>query len=299
MNLTRREFIRAAATAAGAAALNAAGALSVKGDDRMFPAINPVYLTGSTEGWPLAELAAAGYRGLELTPTCLDTIARWQPAAKKAGLRPLCVNALPDLWPYLTGSLSDAVERNRRGTVERLLSTLSEMRKHDIPFLVVAPSRLAENYQAGDEARGLLIESLRELAAAGNTTILLEAAPFRMFGSSSEIAALVDEVGKPNVAAALDVGHAALNNQDPAEAAKTLGARLRYVQVHDADLSAGAPRLDRHLPFGQGSLKATDVKKAIGELPFAVGITPSADPVAAARAAIAWLAQSVTMSRIR
>lgn len=289
MNLTRREFIRAAATIAGAAVVNGAGALSVKGDDRMFPAINPVYLTGSTEGWPLAELAAAGYRGLELTPTCLDTIARWQPAAEKAGLRPLCVNALRELWPYLIGSLSDAIEHNRRGTADRLLKAMSEMRKHDIPFLVVAPSRLAENYQSGDEARALLIESLRELAAAGDTTILLEAAPFRMFGSSAEVAALVDEVGRPNVAAALDVGHAALNNENPADAANALGKRLRYVQVRDADLSAGVPRLDRHLPFGQGSLKAADVKKAIGELPFAVSITPSADPIAAARAAIAWL----------
>jgi sugar phosphate isomerase/epimerase len=289
VNLTRREFIRAAATVAGAAAVNAAPVFGYKGDDRMFPAINPVYLTGSIEDWPLAELAAAGYRGLEVTPACLHAIARWQPAAAKAGLRPLCVNALPDLWPYLTGSLSDAVDHNRRGTIDRLLKALPEMRKRDIPFLVVAPSRLAENYQSGDEARALLIESLRELAAAGDTVILLEAAPFRMFGSSAEVAALVDEVGRPNVAAALDVGHAALNNENPADAANALGTRLRYVQLHDADLSEGMPRLDRHLLLGEGSLDPADVKKAIGELPFAVSITPSADPVAAARAAITWL----------
>jgi len=256
----------------------------------MSPAINPVYLTGATEHWPLAELAAAGYRGLELTPACLDDIARWRPAAEKSGLRPLAVDARPELWPYLTGSLSDAIERNRRSTLRRLLHCLAQMRELEIPFLVVAPSRLAENYQSPQEARALLIESLRELAAAGETTILLEAAPFRAFASSAEVASLVDEADRKNVAAALDVGHAALNGEKPTEAAKTLSKRLRYVQLHDADVRAGVPRLDRHLPFGQGSLDAAEVKAALADLPFAVGITPAADPMAAARAALGWLA---------
>lgn len=261
----------------------------------MSPAINPVYLMGATQPWPLAELAAAGYRGLELTPACLDDVARWRPAAEKVGLRLLAVNALPELWPYLKGSLSDAIERDRRATVDRLLRCLAKMREHEIPFLVVAASRLAETYQSPQQARALLIESLRELAAAGGappageTTILLAAAPFRMFASSAEIASLVDEVARSNIAAALDVGHAALNGEAPSEAAKTLGKRLRYVQLHDADLRRGVPRLDRHLTLGQGSLELAEVKAALAGLPFAVGITPAAEPLAAARAALAWL----------
>ncbi|MFH1007442.1 MAG: sugar phosphate isomerase/epimerase family protein [Candidatus Latescibacterota bacterium] len=255
----------------------------------MFPAINPVYLTGSTDGWPLAELAELGYRGLELSPACLDTSARWQAAADRAGLRPVAVNALTELWPYMTGSLSDAIRGNRRTVLQRLLRSLVKIRKQGIPFLVVAPSRLAENYQSPQEARTLLIESLRELAAAGETTILLEAAPFRMFASSAEISSLVDEVDRMNVAAALDVGHAALNGEKPTEAAQALGNRLRYVQLHDADLRPGMPRLDRHLPFGQGSLDRAEVKAALGNLPFAFDITPAGDPLAAARAALAWL----------
>jgi sugar phosphate isomerase/epimerase len=273
-----------------AAAVNAGPILGGEGGEGMSPAINPVYLTSSTEGWPLAELAAAGYRGLELTPACLDNVSAWQPAAERAGLRARCVNALPELRPYLTGSLSDAVERRRRETLERLARVLTQMRELGIPLLVVAPSRLAEVYQSADEARALLIESLRELAAVGATTILLAATPFRLFASSAEIAAIVNEVDRPNVAAALDVGHALLGAERPADAAKTLGERLRYVQVHDADVRPGVARLDRHLPLGEGSLERDDAKHAVGELPFAVGITPAADPVAAARAALAWLA---------
>lgn len=289
MNMTRRQFIQMAASVAGAAAIKVAPTRSAQEGDAMSPAINPVYLTGSTSNWPLKELAAAGYRALELTPACFAHAADWKPAADRAGLRLLSVNALPELRPYLTGSLSDAVAGNGRDTVQRLLQVLDEMRKQHIPLLIVAPSRLAENYQTPEEARALLVGSLRELAQAGDTTILLEAAPFRMFASSAEIAALVDEVAMPNVAAALDVGHAMLSGENPGKAAGVLGARLRYVQVHDADVRAGLPRLDRHLPMGEGSVQQEDVRAALGHAPFAITIAPRGDPVAAARAALQWL----------
>jgi len=288
MRLTRREFVQGTVAAVSATALGV-GPVFGKEGVAMTPAINPVYLTGSMENWPLGELAAMGYRGLELPPECLDRTSSWLPAAKKAGLRPLCINALPDLCPYLTGSLSDAVPYRRRSTLDRLLQTLELMRKEDIPFLVVAPSRLAENYQSPAEARSLLLESLRELAGAGDTTILLEAAPFRLFASSQEIAGVVDEIALPNLAAALDVGHALLVGENPSPAATTLGARLKYVQVHDADARPGIPLLDRHLPLGLGSLSKEEVKSAVGDLPFAMSITAPNDPIPAARAALEWL----------
>jgi len=287
MKMTRREFLGTAGALAGMAALNI-DVIEAKGDS-MSPAINPVYLTGSMDHWPLAKLAQAGYKGLELIPACLDRIPQWKSAAEKAGLRPLCVNALPELRPYLTGSLSDAVAWRRRDTLHRLLKALEVMRKEEIPFLVVAPSRLAENYQSVEQARALLVESLKDLAGAGETTVLLEAAPFRMYASSSEIAKIVDEVGLPNVGAALDVGHALLAGESPATAASVLGQRLRYVQVHDADVRPGMPRLDHHLPLGTGSAKKEEVKAAVGKLPFAVGVTAPDEPFSVARKALEWL----------
>ena len=284
MRLTRREFVQGTVAAVSATALGIGPVFGREGV-AMTPAINPVYLTGSMENWPLDELAAMGYRGLELPPECLDQL----PAARRAGLRPLCVNALPDLCPYLTGSLSDAVQHRRRSTLDGLLMTLERMRKEDIPFLVVAPSRLAENYQSPEEARALLVASLRELAGAGDTTILLEAAPFRMFASSRDIAGIVDEVGLPNVAAALDVGHALLGGESPMQAATALGERLRYIQLHDADVRPGIPLLDRHLPLGRGSLPREEVRSAVGKLPVAVGVTAPDDPISAARKALEWI----------
>jgi len=134
------------------------------------------------------------------------------------------------------------------------------------------------------------VESLRELAAAGPAMVLLESAPFRLFANASEIVSIVDEVGRPNVAAALDVGHALLSGNHPADEARTLGARLRYVHLHDADVRKGMPRLDRHMVPGTGSLERSEAKEAIGTLPFAVSVSASGDPVEAASLALKWLA---------
>jgi hypothetical protein len=141
--MTRRQFIKMTASVAGAAAVKASPALSCAAPAPLSPAINPVYLTGCVSNWPLPQLAAVGYRALELTPACLAGVAQTKSAAQSAGLEIVCVNTLPDLCPYLTGSLSDAVARNRRDSLQRLLQALAQMREHEIPLLVVAPSRLA------------------------------------------------------------------------------------------------------------------------------------------------------------
>lgn len=254
------------------------------------PAINPAFLTGSLENWPLAQLASMGYKGLEITPACLDKLDAWKPAAESAGLKPVCVNALPDLSPYLTGSLHDGVERRRRATVGRLLSALKIMNAEHIPFLLVVPGRLAENYQTVDQARALFVSSMRELSsAAGDATILIESAPRRLFGASAELVRLIDEIARPNVAAALDIGHTLLLGENLADAVRTLGDRLRYVQLHDADLRPGFPRLDRHLPMGEGSAKREDVTAALKGRPVAVNIAAPANPLEAAHGALGWI----------
>jgi sugar phosphate isomerase/epimerase len=252
------------------------------------PAVNPVFLTGRKTDWPLRELAAAGFRGLELTPDCLEEGGR---AAAAAGLQVVAVDALPELRPYLTGSLSDAVAWRRRSTLDRLRKAMEWMGAHGASYLIVAPSRQAENYQSAQDARALLVESLRDLAGAGPSAVLLEAAPFRLFDRASEIASIVDEVAKPNVAAALDLGHTLLAGESPEAAARTLGARLRFVHLHDADVRKGFPRLDRHGVPGTGSLDRGEARAAIGGLPFAVSVASPDDPVGAAARTLKWLAQ--------
>lgn len=287
MRMTRREFV-AAAGIAGAASV--APAALAEGGHLMTPGVNPVYLTGSSDNWPLAGIAAAGCTLLEITPERLAAASRWLPAAEKAGLRIGAVNAMPELRPYLSGSLIDGVPWRRDDTLKRLTAALATMSTMQVPFLVVASSRLAENYQSEAQARALWVDALRRLSdAAGTVTVLIEGAPFRLFAPPAELAAVIDEVARPNVAAALNVGHAVLAERSLDACVRTLGPRLRYVQVHDAILRPGYARLDRHLPPGEGTLKAADVRAAIGSLPSAFTLCAPERPVEALQAAMRWL----------
>jgi sugar phosphate isomerase/epimerase len=247
------------------------------------PVINPVFLTGSTDTWPLAELAEMGYKGLEVTPACLGKPRTYEmPVA--------CVNASPELTPYLTGSLHDGVERRRRTTIDHLLGVLKTMNTEGIPMLVIAPGRLAENYQTVDQARALLVSSAKELSdAAGDVAVLIASAPRRLFARSGELAGVIDDIGRPNVAAALDVGHAMLSGETPGDAARALGSRLRYVQVHDADVRPGMPRIDRHLPMGNGSAKREDLVDILKGRVVAITVTAPNDPIGSARESLKWI----------
>jgi sugar phosphate isomerase/epimerase len=258
------------------------------------PAINPVYLTGSLRNWPLHELAAMGYKGLEISPACLESLSTWKPVADAAELKPICVNALPELTPYLTGSLHDGVEHRRRATLDALLRALEIMNRKEISFLLIAPGRLAENYQNTEQAWELLVSSIEELSrAAGEVTILAQSVPHRLFNRTTDLAKLIDEIGSPRFAAAIDIGHLILCQASPADAVAELGDRLRYIQVHDVDIRPGLPRLDRHLPMGQGSLDREDIIPVLRALPIAVNCASPSNPLAAAKEALAWITGEV------
>jgi sugar phosphate isomerase/epimerase len=255
------------------------------------PAINPWLLTGSASEWPLEALREMGYGSLEVPASALEAGLPWHAEAERLGLRVIAVNAMDELRPYLTGSLSDNVARRRADTVARLTGAIERMAALGIPYLVVAPSRLAEIYQTPDEARALLADSLRRLSdAAGDAvTVLLCGAPFRLFGTAQEVAEVVDGVERANVAAALNLGHVLLLDERPADAAHALGYRLRYVQVNDADVRPGVPRLDRHLPLGAGSLDAGEARGVLTGMAWGLSVTAPDDPLGAARDGLARL----------
>ena len=82
----------------------------------LHPGINPEFLTGGTRNWPLDKLHSIGYKALELNPRVLDS---WESlSGHEMGL--LCVNSLPVLITYISGSLSGAIEWRRRRILEKL-----------------------------------------------------------------------------------------------------------------------------------------------------------------------------------
>ena len=78
-----------------------------------------------------------------------------------------------------------------------------------------------------------------------------------------EFCSLVDEIGSPWIGACLDIGHAALVGQDPANMIRRMGKHITCLHVHDVDY-----RVDRHtLPFTQ-ELDWEGIAKALGEVEY-------------------------------
>jgi sugar phosphate isomerase/epimerase len=246
------------------------------------PGINPEFLTGLIQNWPLDALHSMGYRALELTPRGLDF---WE---KSGGheMELLCVNSLPVLITYISGSLSGAIEWRRRRILDRLSGVLGIMRRLEVPFLVVAPGKLAEIHQTEEQAWELLISSLVELAEQGPTRILIESAPYRLFSTSDRLADVIDDTDKKNVGAALDVGHCMMVGEEPLDSAEILGERLKYVQIRDVEILDGVPPMDRHLPLGKGCVDTEQLAELVSGIPWSVTVCSHNSPLEAAREAL-------------
>ena len=118
--------------------------------------------------------------------------------------------------------------------------------------LVVHPGGFSapEDTESRSEALADSLAELADHAAGSGMTLCVENMPPGVHPGSrmADLADLVAKVARPEVALALDTGHAHLG---PGEAAETenAGSRLRTTHVHDND-----GRSDTHLPPGLGSI---------------------------------------------
>ena len=87
-----------------------------------------------------------------------------------------------------------------------------------------------------------------------------------------EFCAFVDEVNSPWIGACMDVGHAALVGQDPADMIRRMGSRINCLHIHDVDYID-----DRHqLPFTQG-LDWESIAAALGQIGYRGDFTYEAE----------------------
>jgi len=271
------------------------------GTDPAVLALDPVMLTGDDDPGVVAEAKGRGFTDLVLPPRAIDgpRAGAWGASLDRAGCRVLAVNAVTELTPYLDGSLSDSVPRRREQVVRRLVSLLQPMAAMGARWLVVAPGRVAENYQSPDEARGTYVRSLRELANACPTgvCVLAEAMPLRLTAHAADLWTVLQEAAHPRLGAALDMGHTLLGGDRPAGATALLRDALRLLLVDDADLTPGRARLDRHLPPGRGALAPADVAY-LADLPVRwvlnVRAPAGEDPWSLAEAARDWWVEAYT-----
>lgn len=78
-----------------------------------------------------------------------------------------------------------------------------------------------------------------------------------------EFTALLDTVDSPWIGGCLDIGHAALVSQDPADMIRRMGKRIHCLHVHDVDYTH-----DNHtMPFTQ-SLDWDSITEALGQIDY-------------------------------
>lgn len=82
-------------------------------------------------------------------------------------------------------------------------------------------------------------------------------------GTSDKLAAFMDELGDEWFTVCLDVGHAAINVEDPEDAIRTLGKKIGCVHIHDNDFVN-----DRHTIPYLGKTNWDEVCKAFAEIGY-------------------------------
>jgi sugar phosphate isomerase/epimerase len=85
-----------------------------------------------------------------------------------------------------------------------------------------------------------------------------------MFSGIEDWVAIADAINSPAVGLTLDVGHAVLQDFDPAAAVLAAGARLKHVHLH-----SNLGRSDDHLRLDRGIVDFAPVVQAIRRIGFA------------------------------
>lgn len=82
-------------------------------------------------------------------------------------------------------------------------------------------------------------------------------------GTSDKLSAFMDELGDEWFTVCFDVGHAAINTEDPEDAIRTLGKKIGCVHIHDNDFVN-----DRHTIPYLGKANWDEVCKAFAEIGY-------------------------------
>lgn len=148
--------------------------------------------------------------------------------------------------------LGDPDPERQRASVDDLRTCLDWLAEAGGTYLVVHPGGLSDEGQTAErrEALARALISLAEHAAGPGLVVCVENMPLGVHPGSrmADLASLLAELDRPELALALDTGHAHISATIEAETAAASGL-LRTTHVHDNN-----GRQDAHLPPGLGSL---------------------------------------------
>ncbi|MDP2989324.1 MAG: sugar phosphate isomerase/epimerase family protein, partial [Kiritimatiellota bacterium] len=115
------------------------------------------------------------------------------------------------------------------------------------------------------ERRVEAVRRVAEYARGGPTLICLEnLLPESGISTVAELIRIADAAGTDNTALCLDTGHANVAGVDPASFIRQAGPRLKAIHIAD-NLGSND---DHMLPYGRGTVKWTEVMKALREIKY-------------------------------
>ncbi|KPK43572.1 MAG: hypothetical protein AMK72_13155, partial [Planctomycetes bacterium SM23_25] len=191
------------------------------------------------------------------------------------GLRAAAVNAntamayftpFPEALTFEPSLISpDAQHRHDRLDIFRGAMTLAN--RLGAPVVTITGGQPLSG-EAGAVYRERLLEGLEAAVKAADLAgvdLAFEPEPGQFIETTADLKALLDEVDHPRLGANLDVGHAWCAGDDPAEAARTLGPRLKHLHLEDIK-----DRVHFHLIPGEGGeIDFAAIRKALDDVGYA------------------------------
>jgi len=251
--------------------------------------VEPAFGTNAYTRFSLPEavrrVADHGYTGVELLADAPHAfVPEFDDADRKAlmdaldetGLAVSNVNANTAMGYYddappsafFEPSLVGADEEARAWRIEYTKEAIDLAATVTAPAVCVATGRPLPG-NPPERAREYLLDSLHEIldyAEPAGVDVGIEFEPELLIESTDEVLALIEEVGRDSLGVNLDVGHAAVYGEDPAESVRRCAGHL--TGIHLEDIPGGIRGKHYHLIPGEGDLDFGPVFAALDDVGY-------------------------------
>ena len=208
----------------------------------------------------LTKVKQTAFHYIDVEPATLSSPEALQ-KLRELGLKVSCValdHGLPD-GISLEGDSPDRL----RGAIDHLKKALEKSREIGATVAYVGPCSNGRNLKA----YGASLVELAEDASRKSIKLCVEHVPGRALSTANETLNFLEQTGHPNLHLLLDIGHALISREEPAEAVRVAGVRLGYVHLNDND-----GKKDRHWALLDGRLTEQDLAsmlEALGQVGYA------------------------------
>lgn len=169
---------------------------------------------------------------------------------------------------FFEPSLITADEEARAWRIEYTKRAIDLAAAVDAPAVCVATGRPLPG-NPPERAREYLLDSLHEIldyAETAGVDVGIEFEPELLIESTDEVLALIQEVGRDSLGVNLDIGHAAVYGEDPAESVRRCAGHI--TGIHLEDIAGGVRGKHYHLVPGEGDLDFEPVFAALEDIGY-------------------------------